>query len=77
MEDILAWTCKTDRSVRVVVNAVAIETASETIACFESMGFRELDITCISVSRGRSIGGKHLMQAINPIYIISGEFGGT
>jgi precorrin-6Y C5,15-methyltransferase (decarboxylating) len=76
MSDILEWISKCQKKVRVVANAVTIESAYETIKGFEEKNFQSIDVVCMSVSKGRSVGGKHLMQALNPIYIISGEHGG-
>jgi len=76
MQDILHWIMNLDKAVRVVVNAVTIESVYEALKGFEKEGFENIDATCISVSRGRAAGDKHLMQALNPIYIICAEYGG-
>jgi precorrin-6B C5,15-methyltransferase / cobalt-precorrin-6B C5,C15-methyltransferase len=76
IEGMLEWILSFGKPVRVVVNAVAIESVYEAIKGFEGKGFTDIDVTSLSVSRGRAVGGKHLMQALNPIYIISGECGG-
>ena len=62
------------KPVRVVVNAVALESAYEAISGMEAKGYRDVEIVCVSVSRGKTAGTKHLMQALNPVYIISGEW---
>lgn len=62
--------------VRVVANAVTIETAYEIINGMKEAGYEEPDIVVMNISRGRAAGGKHLMQAQNPVYIISSECGG-
>ncbi len=73
MECILDWAAKMDHGIRIVVNAVAVETACEALEGLNARGFRDVDITGVSVSKGRLAGKKHLMQALNPIYIISAE----
>ncbi len=73
MESILDWIERVDHCLRVVINAVTIESAHEALAGFTKRGFLDLDITCVSVARGRPVGGKHLMQALNPVYIISAD----
>lgn len=73
MDSILDWAAEMSQNIRIVVNAVAIETAYEALAGLENRGFRDVDITCVSVAKGRLAGKKHLMQALNPIYIISAE----
>lgn len=76
MNDILEWIGNRRGKVRVVVNAVTIESAYEAIKGLEEKGFGCVDVVLMSISKGRSVGGKHLMQALNPVYIISGEHGG-
>lgn len=73
LDSILDWAAKMDHSIRIVVNAVALETACEALAGLNSRGFRNVDITSVSVSKGRLAGKKHLMQALNPVYIINAE----
>ncbi len=73
MDSILGWAAAMNHRIRIVVNAVAIETACEAIAGLNSRGFRDIDITGVSVTKGRLVGKKHMMQALNPIYIISAE----
>jgi len=75
-EGMLEWILGMGKMVRVVVNAIAIESVYETIKGFEGKGFTDIDVTSVSVSRGKVAGGKHLMQAFNTIYIISAECGG-
>ncbi|MCX8131185.1 MAG: precorrin-6y C5,15-methyltransferase (decarboxylating) subunit CbiE [Clostridia bacterium] len=77
MGDLLEWITGFGKPVRVVVNAIAIESVHEVIKAMEEKGFSETDIVNVSVARSRIAGGKHLMQAINPVYIISGEYGGA
>lgn len=73
MDSILDWVAKIDHRIRIVVNAVAVETACEALEGLNGRGFGNIDITGVSVSKGRLAGKKHLMQAQNPIYIISAE----
>ncbi|MCX7923586.1 MAG: precorrin-6y C5,15-methyltransferase (decarboxylating) subunit CbiE [Clostridia bacterium] len=70
MHDILEWIYCECENVRVVVNTVTIESTYEAIEGLESKGFKDIEITNVSVSRSRPVGGKHLMQALNPVYII-------
>ncbi len=58
-------------NVRIVVNAIAIESVSQSIAAFKSHGI-DPEITQISAAHSKTVGGLHLMMAQNPIYVISG-----
>jgi len=55
---------------RIVVTAVTIETAGLALAAMQSAG-HEPDIVQISASRGKRAGRVHLMEAMNPITILS------
>ncbi|HBE76768.1 MAG TPA: bifunctional cobalt-precorrin-7 (C(5))-methyltransferase/cobalt-precorrin-6B (C(15))-methyltransferase [Firmicutes bacterium] len=56
---------------RVVINAVTIETCHAALSGLTSHGFNEIEVVHLSVARGKNAGGRHLMQALNPIFIIS------
>jgi len=55
------------------VNAITIETLSRSIACLEKSGFSEVEIDCVNLSSARKAGSLHMMEAQNPVYIISGR----
>ena len=57
--------------VRVVLNAVSLETVAEVVALWKELLICEEEITQIAVSRAKKAGSHHLMQAENPIYVIS------
>ncbi|MFT9493682.1 precorrin-6Y C5,15-methyltransferase (decarboxylating) subunit CbiT [Anaerosolibacter sp.] len=58
---------------RVVVNSITVETLYESIKFLESTGFVEIDVVSVSIARGRKAGRYTLMEALNPIYIVSAE----
>lgn len=60
------------RSGIVVVNAVTIETLNDAVHALEKNGFT-VNISEVSVSRSKQIGTKRQMNALNPIFVISGE----
>lgn len=73
MDKILEWIDRKVGNVRVVINAISPETVAEALENFEKLGFSGVDLCCISVSRGCRAGKKHIMKALNPVYIISAE----
>ncbi|MCX7746400.1 MAG: precorrin-6y C5,15-methyltransferase (decarboxylating) subunit CbiE [Clostridia bacterium] len=73
MESILETIAHMERDMKVVLNTVTIESTYEAIHYLEKLGFYNIDIVNISASRGKTAGGKHLMQAMNPVYIISAD----
>ncbi len=71
MVEIIDWLKAKTAQFRIVINAVTVETVYEAITALKAAGFSDLDITQVAVSKGRKVGPKHLMEAHNPIYIIS------
>lgn len=57
---------------RICVSAIALETLSAAVAALTAKG-RTVQVSQIAVSRGKAVGGLHLMMAQNPIYLITGE----
>ncbi|MCQ2451566.1 MAG: precorrin-6y C5,15-methyltransferase (decarboxylating) subunit CbiE [Oscillospiraceae bacterium] len=56
--------------VRFVVTAVSLETISEAIRAFGLLN-KKINISEVSVSRTKAIAGLHMMDAQNPIFIMS------
>ena len=76
LREILTALNKAGGSVRVVINAVSLETIAEIQRALEDFGTRDLSIEQISVSRSRELGSYHLMTAENPVMIASFTLGG-
>lgn len=62
--------------IRVVVNAITLETLAEAVSQFQKLGFEDVDIVQIFAAHGKTAGSYHMMQAENPVFIISGEMNG-
>lgn len=73
LEDILRLALGKNPNLRVVVNAVTLETLGEAVRCFEQYGFHHVDIAQVAVTKTRSVGRYHMLDAQNPVWIISGE----
>ena len=73
MDELLALVAAFRPRPRVVINTVTIESAAEALAALKRLGFGGIDIRQIAVSRGESLGGKHLLRAQNPVCIISAD----
>ena len=56
----------------VVVTAVSLETLNEAIECFERFGVLP-EIVQVSASRTKKLGTHTMLQAQNPVFIISGR----
>jgi cobalt-precorrin-6B (C15)-methyltransferase len=56
---------------RIVVNAILLETATTAINELKTLGYKDIDITHISVAKGKQINSGTMMMARNPITIVS------
>jgi len=56
---------------RIVVNAILLETATIAIDELKSLGFKNIDVSHVSISRGKQIKSGTMMLARNPITIVS------
>lgn len=71
MADIFAAVLAKNPRVRIVVNAVTMETVAETAACFAANNINT-DTVCVNIAKAEPLGRYTMMKAQNPIYIISG-----
>ena len=74
-EILRALTEKAD-GIRVVINAVSLETMAEIQGVLSGFEITDLSIEQISVSRSRELGSYHLMTAENPVMIAAFTLGG-
>ena len=72
MLDVLSGT---PGSVRVVINAVSLETMAEIQSILSEYAITDLSIEQISVTRSRELGKYHLMTAENPVIIAAFTLG--
>ena len=73
IEPVLAALVEKNPGVRVVLNAVTLETLTMTIQAFQTLGFHAPDITQMTVAKAKQVGGYHMMQGQNPIYILAAD----
>jgi precorrin-6Y C5,15-methyltransferase (decarboxylating) len=57
--------------IRIVINAITLETISEALQCIKNMETAEAEVVQVSVSKAQSLGEYHMMLGQNPVYIIS------
>ena len=62
--------------VRIVINCISLETIRELTLLETDSRITDLEIIQVQVSRAKTVGGYHLMQGENPIYICSFDFTG-
>lgn len=74
MPEIIETLLEKNPNVRVVINTVTLESIAEVMKLIKKRKITDADIVQVSVSKARSVGRYHLMNALNPVYIVS--FGG-
>ncbi len=71
LREIVALLKEKNPFVRIVVNAITLETLNESVSCMEEAGF-STEISCVNSARSKKVGGYHMMTANNPVYVITG-----
>ncbi len=76
LEEILETALEKNPKVRVVINAISLETIAEAARCLKQLPFGEPEIVCLRADRSKTLGKSHLMMGMNPIYIFAATGGG-
>ena len=70
--EILHEVWRRNENARICISATLLETLQESLAAFAEREI-EPDIVQIAVTRSEKVGGRHMMRAGNPIYVITGS----
>lgn len=73
LAEILELLVSRNPKIRVVINAITLETMAEAVNQFQKLGFEDIEIVQVFAAHGKSVGNYHMMQGQNPVFIISGE----
>lgn len=71
LKDIMMLLLYKNPKVRIVINAITLETISEALQCVKNLEVTEVEVVQISISKSQTIGDYHMMMGQNPVYIIS------
>lgn len=71
LEAILELLLKKNPRVRIVINAIALETVAEAVACVKKLPVTRVDIVSAAIGKAREVGPYHMMMGQNPVYVIS------
>lgn len=74
LKDILKVLYSMNPKMRIVMNAVSLETICEMKSCMEMFPVKDEEIVQMQVSRTRKAGNYHLMNAENPVWICAFQF---
>lgn len=76
MKEILQKLYQKNPNMRIVINAISMETIAEMVEILKCFPVKEEEVVQIQVSRSRQAGAYHLMQAENPVWVCAFTFGG-
>ncbi|MBQ8332923.1 MAG: precorrin-6A reductase [Clostridia bacterium] len=71
LREILAALLAKNPAVRIVLNAVTLETQTEAAECAKAFGFAEYETVSVNIARSRKLGRYHMMTAQNPVSVIT------
>lgn len=69
MREIIEALLEKNPEVRVVVNAIALESMAELTRAIKELGFDETELVQLSVAKAKRLGNYHLMSGQNPITV--------
>ena len=70
MKEIIRLVYEKNEKARICVTAIAPESLSAAVEALREHG-KQAEITQISAARSRPVGGLHMMEALNPIWIVT------
>ena len=71
LKQILECLLSKNPSVRVVINAITLETVGEALDALRELPFEDVDIASVSTAKSKEIGRYHMMLGQNPVYVIA------
>lgn len=73
MKEIVSLLLKRNPKIRIVINAITLETVQETLEVMKLFPVTDTEIVSLSVARSKTVGSYHMMMGQNPVYIFSFE----
>lgn len=71
LKEILEALLRKSPRVRVVANVITLETMAELTALVKTLPVTDVEIVSVTAAKARKAGPYHLMEGMNPVYIIS------
>lgn len=76
LETVMRTALYKNPKVRIVINAITLETLHTAVDAFTALRFTDVEISQISVARANQAGPYHMMLGQNPVYVLSGQGAG-
>lgn len=71
LKEILRCVLEKNPQVRIVINAISLETVGEVMTAAEEGLLINPEIIQMNISRARKLGRYHMMTGLNPVYVVS------
>lgn len=71
LREIIAELLNKNPDIRIVINAVTVETMTEAAECAKHFGFTEYETVSVNIARSHNLGRYHMMTAQNPVSVIT------
>ena len=72
LREILTVALEKNAAARIVINAITLETVSESLRAVEEFALEDVDVASVTVAKSRDVGKYHMMTGQNPVYVIAG-----
>lgn len=72
MDEIVKCVVDRNSDVRIVANAITLQSISQILQSFEKHGLTNIDTICVNISKSKKLGTYDMMMAQNPVYIVTG-----
>ena len=71
MKEIVELLLRKNPKVRIVINAIAMETIAETTQLIQDLQFTYVDIVNVAVGKSKKLGRYNMMMGQNPVVIFT------
>lgn len=71
LKEIMECLLEKNPQIRMVINAVTLETIGEVMDCVKTLPVTEEEIVSVSIAKAKELGRYHLMTGQNPVYIVT------
>lgn len=71
LSQILDWLYEKNSDIKIVINAIALETVSEIVQELKKRNIDNAQIVSLNVAKAKKLGGYNMMMGNNPVYVVS------
>ena len=76
LKELLELLLARNPQIRVVINAITLETVCEALEALKALNFKDEDIAAVTAAKSKVVGRYHMMMGQNPVYVIAASGNG-